>query len=117
MASLPYSTGSAPATGNSQGAQNSLLAIAAHKRTRDRENLNPVASQPFLICRREPCMAHLLAFAQPHARIPKYSAEWVAPAAPCIIVNTEVATIIEHIGKNKTSMLRMPQQSYRRKGA
>jgi DNA recombination protein Rad52 len=69
----------APLPTNGTGIDKSVLAIAAPKRIRDREHLRNVASQPCLICGRQPCQAHHLTFAQPRARGLKTSDEWVVP--------------------------------------
>ena len=57
----------------------SVLAIGAPKRVRDREHLKYVASQPCLVCGRQPCQAYHLTFAQPRARGLKTSDEWAVP--------------------------------------
>jgi len=57
----------------------SVLAIGAPKRIRDREHLRYVASQPCLVCGRQPTQAHHLTFAQPRARGLKTSDEWTVP--------------------------------------
>jgi hypothetical protein len=57
----------------------SALAIGAPKRLRDRAHLKYVASQPCLVCGRQPAQAHHLTFAQPRARGLKTSDEWVVP--------------------------------------
>ena len=70
-----------PSTSPANGARidKSVLAIGAPKRIRDREHLKYVASQPCLICGRQPAQAHHLTFAQPRARDLKTSDEWVVP--------------------------------------
>ena len=73
------STVPAPLPTNDAGIDKSVLAIGAPKRIRDREHLKYVASQPCLICGRQPTQAHHLTFAQPRARGLKTSDEWVVP--------------------------------------
>ena len=57
----------------------STLTIAEPKRIRDRSHLNFVASQPCLICGRQPCDPHHLRFAQPRAIGMKVSDEFTVP--------------------------------------
>ena len=57
----------------------SLLAISTSKRVRDKEHLRYVASQPCLVCGRNPCQSHHIRFAQPRAMGRKVSDEWVVP--------------------------------------
>ena len=57
----------------------SALTIAAPKRIRDRAHLDFVASQPCLICGRQPCDPHHLRFAQPRAIGMKVSDEFTVP--------------------------------------
>ena len=57
----------------------SILAIAEPKRLRDKAHLKFVASQPCLVCGREPCDPHHLRFAQPRAIGLKVSDEFTVP--------------------------------------
>ena len=57
----------------------SALTIAEPKRMRDRAHLNFVASQPCLVCGRQPCDPHHLRFAQPRAIGMKVSDEFTVP--------------------------------------
>ncbi len=57
----------------------SLLAISTSKRVRDKEHLRYVASEPCLVCGRNPCQSHHVRFAQPRAMGRKVSDEWVVP--------------------------------------
>jgi Rad52/22 family double-strand break repair protein len=57
----------------------SLLAIAEPKRLRDKAHLRFVASQPCLICGRQPSDPHHLRFAQPRALGLKVSDEFTVP--------------------------------------
>ena len=57
----------------------SQLAIAAPKRLRDKAHLKYVASQPCLICGRQPSDPHHLRFAQPRAIGLKVSDEFTVP--------------------------------------
>jgi Rad52/22 family double-strand break repair protein len=57
----------------------SLLAIAKPKRLRDKTHLKFVASQPCLICGRQPSDPHHLRFAQPRALGLKVSDEFTVP--------------------------------------
>ena len=57
----------------------SQLAIAEPKRLRDKVHLKFVASQPCLICGRQPCDPHHLRFAQPRAIGLKVSDEFTVP--------------------------------------
>jgi Rad52/22 family double-strand break repair protein len=57
----------------------SLLAIAEPKRLRDKAHLKFVASQPCLICGRQPSDPHHLRFAQPRAMGLKVSDEFTVP--------------------------------------
>jgi DNA recombination protein Rad52 len=61
------------------GIDKSQLAIAEPKRLRDKAHLKFVASQPCLICGREPCDPHHLRFAQPRAIGLKVSDEFTVP--------------------------------------
>jgi Rad52/22 family double-strand break repair protein len=57
----------------------SQLAIAEPKRLRDKTHLKFVASQPCLICGRQPCDPHHLRFAQPRGIGLKVSDEFTVP--------------------------------------
>jgi len=57
----------------------SMLALAEPKRLRDKAHLKFVASQPCLICGRQPCDPHHLRFAQPRAIGLKVSDEFTVP--------------------------------------
>jgi hypothetical protein len=57
----------------------SVLTIGAAKRIRDKAHLRFVASQPCLICGRQPSDAHHLRFAQPRAIGMKVSDEFTVP--------------------------------------
>jgi hypothetical protein len=57
----------------------SLLAIAEPKRLRDKTHLRFVASQPCLVCGREPSDPHHLQFSQPRALGLKVSDEFTVP--------------------------------------
>jgi hypothetical protein len=57
----------------------SILAISEPKRLRDKAHLKFVASQPCLVCGREPCDPHHLRFAQPRAIGLKVSDEFTVP--------------------------------------
>ena len=57
----------------------SLLTIAEPKRLRDKAHLRFVASQPCLVCGRQPCDPHHLRFAQPRALGLKVSDEFTVP--------------------------------------
>ena len=57
----------------------SLLTIAEPKRLRDKAHLRFVASQPCLVCRRQPSDPHHLRFAQPRALGLKVSDEFTVP--------------------------------------
>ena len=57
----------------------SLLAIAEPKRLRDKAHLRFVASQPCLVCGRQPSDPHHLRFAQPRALGLKVSDEFTVP--------------------------------------
>src|SRR6476660_7077919 len=54
-------------------------AIAEPKRLRDKAHLKFVASQPCLVCGRQPCDPHHLRFAQPRAIGLKVSDEFTVP--------------------------------------
>ena len=57
----------------------SQLSIGEPKRIRNKEHLKFVASQPCLLCERQPCDAHHLRFAQPRAIGMKVSDEFTVP--------------------------------------
>src|SRR5262249_38867943 len=57
----------------------SQLVIAEPKRLRDKEHLKFVATQPCVICERQPCDPHHLRFAQPRAIGLKVSDEFTVP--------------------------------------
>ena len=57
----------------------SQLSIAEPKRLRDKAHLNFVASQPCLVCGRQPSDPHHLRFAQPRAIGLKVSDEFTVP--------------------------------------
>jgi hypothetical protein len=57
----------------------SQLAIAEPKRLRDKAHLKFVASQPCLVCGRQPSDPHHLRFAQPRAMALKVSDEFTVP--------------------------------------
>jgi hypothetical protein len=57
----------------------SVLTIAEPKRLRDKAHLRFVASQPCLVCGRQPCDPHHLRFAQPRALGLKVSDEFTVP--------------------------------------
>jgi DNA recombination protein Rad52 len=57
----------------------SVLALPEPKRLRDKNHLKFVASQPCLICGRQPCDPHHLRFAQPRAIGMKVSDEFTVP--------------------------------------
>jgi hypothetical protein len=59
--------------------RNVLLAIPEPKRLRDKRHLRFVASQPCLICGRQPADPHHLRFAQPRALGLKVSDEFTVP--------------------------------------
>ena len=61
------------------GIDKSVLAIAEPKRLRDKAHLKFVASQPCLICGRQPSDPHHLRFAQPRAIGLKVSDEFTVP--------------------------------------
>jgi len=65
-----------PASGRIDKSQ---LAIAEPKRLRDKTHLKFVASQPCLVCGRQPCDPHHLRFAQPRALSLKVSDEFTVP--------------------------------------
>jgi hypothetical protein len=57
----------------------SVLTVAEPRRLRDKNHLKFVASQPCLICGRQPCDPHHLRFAQPRAIGLKVSDEFTVP--------------------------------------
>ena len=71
----------APTTGEVDGAKidKSELAIAEPKRLRDKAHLKFIASQPCLVCGRQPSDPHHLRFAQPRAIGLKVSDEFTVP--------------------------------------
>ena len=69
----------APAQAGEDRIDKSTLAIPEPKRIRDRAHLQFVASQPCLICGRQPCDPHHLRFAQPRAIGMKVSDEFTVP--------------------------------------
>ena len=70
----------APETSDSAGRiDKSQLALGEPKRIRDKEHLKYVASQPCILCGRQPCDAHHLRFAQPRATGLKVSDEFTVP--------------------------------------
>ncbi len=69
----------APANAPSEKIDKSQLTIGEPKRLRDKEHLKFVASQPCLVCSRQPCDAHHLRFAQPRATGMKVSDEFTVP--------------------------------------
>jgi hypothetical protein len=71
---VPASPGLVPAQ-----IDKSVLAIAEPKRIRDKAHLRFVASQPCLICGRQPADPHHLRFAQPRALGLKVSDEFTVP--------------------------------------
>jgi hypothetical protein len=71
---VPESTTDSPAK-----IDKSALPIAEPKRLRDKAHLKFVASQPCLVCGRQPCDPHHLRFAQPRAIGLKVSDEFTVP--------------------------------------
>ena len=71
---MPASPGLVPAQ-----IDKSVLAIAEPKRLRDKAHLRFVASQPCLVCGRQPSDPHHLRFAQPRALGLKVSDEFTVP--------------------------------------
>ena len=57
----------------------SALTLAEPRRRRDKEHLRFVATQPCLVCGRQPCDPHHLRFAQPKAMGVKVSDEFTVP--------------------------------------
>jgi hypothetical protein len=74
----PPVTSAAPALGPAK-IDKSQLAIAEPKRLRDKAHLKFVASQPCLVCGRQPSDPHHLRFAQPQAIGLKVSDEFTVP--------------------------------------
>jgi len=74
--SVGSDTATAPAAGR---IDKSVLTIAEPKRLRDKAHLGFVASQPCLVCGRQPCDPHHLRFAQPRALGLKVSDEFTVP--------------------------------------
>lgn len=75
-AAEPSPIPAAVATGEPQAQS---LAIPKEKRLRDKDHLAFVASQPCLVCGRNPAQAHHLRFAQPRAMAMKVSDEFTVP--------------------------------------
>jgi len=77
----PADTSIVPASPNLFPSQidKSVLAIAEPKRLRDKAHLKFVASQPCLVCGRQPSDPHHLRFAQPRALGVKVSDEFTVP--------------------------------------
>src|SRR5262245_11407706 len=69
----------APSTVERARIDKSLLAIAEPKRLRDKAHLKFVATQPCLVCGRQPSDPHHLRFAQPRAIGLKVSDEFTVP--------------------------------------
>jgi hypothetical protein len=59
------------------------LRISTPRRVRDKEHLRYVASQPCIVCGRNPAQAHHIRFAQPRALGRKVSDEWTTPLCAC----------------------------------
>jgi DNA recombination protein Rad52 len=55
------------------------MALSGPRRIRDRDHLRVVATQPCLVCGRQPSHAHHVRHAQPRALARKVSDEWVVP--------------------------------------
>jgi hypothetical protein len=68
-----------PADPDLAGIDKSVLIIAEPKRLRDEAHLKFVASQPCLICGRQPSDSHHLRFAQPRTIGIKVSDEFTVP--------------------------------------
>ena len=77
--SLPPSPAPALSPGGPRKINKSELAIAEPKRLRDKAHLKFVATQPCLICGRQPSDPHHLRFAQPRAIGLKVSDEFTVP--------------------------------------
>ena len=69
----------APASPLPKRIDKSVLTLAEPKRLRDKAHLKFVASQPCLVCGRQPCDPHHLRFAQPRAIGMKVSDEFTVP--------------------------------------
>jgi Rad52/22 family double-strand break repair protein len=67
------------AAANGHGIDKSLLKFAAARRNRDKTHLRFVASQPCLLCERQPSDPHHLRFAQPRGLGMKVSDEFTVP--------------------------------------
>jgi hypothetical protein len=78
---LPHAPGLVPESTTDSPAKidKSMLTLAEPKRLRDKAHLKFVASQPCLICGRQPCDPHHLRFAQPRAIGLKVSDEFTVP--------------------------------------
>jgi DNA recombination protein Rad52 len=78
---MPAAPPLAPASpgSNADRIDKSVLALAEPRRLRDKAHLKFVASQPCLICGRQPCDPHHLRFAQPRAIGMKVSDEFTVP--------------------------------------
>jgi Rad52/22 family double-strand break repair protein len=68
-----------PERANSNGIDKSVLTIGAARRHRDKDHLRFVASQPCLLCERQPSDPHHLRFAQPRGLGMKVSDEFTVP--------------------------------------
>jgi hypothetical protein len=68
-----------PSDGLQRQIDKSMLTIAEPKRLRDKAHLQFVASQPCLVCGRQPADPHHLRFAQPRALGMKVSDEFTVP--------------------------------------
>jgi hypothetical protein len=68
-----------PETANSNGVDKSVLKFGAVRRNRDKAHLRFVASQPCLLCERQPSDPHHLRFAQPRGLGMKVSDEFTVP--------------------------------------
>jgi hypothetical protein len=75
----PLAPGTSPAVIAPGRIDKSQLAIAEPKRLRDKVHLKFVASQPCLVCGRQPSDPHHLRFAQPRAIGLKVSDEFTVP--------------------------------------
>jgi hypothetical protein len=79
MLAQPVSPPLAPNIPSPAKIDKSILAIAEPKRRRDKSHLRFVASQPCLVCGRQPSDPHHLRFAQPRALGVKVSDEFTVP--------------------------------------
>jgi len=77
--SVPEAAGSAANPPDAAEGDVAVLAFPKPVRYRNRLHLRFVASQPCLVCRRQPTQAHHLAFVQPRALALKTSDEWAVP--------------------------------------